>query len=168
MINFIKTLFIKRKALVNMKSIGLTRYPQPIEKIGFFCLDSNFPKANFIKKLKATFGKQTQFIFFTFGDKNEPDDGYLLNNKSFDLFGKIKNPSLQQELIDLDMLIDITHTASQIKQYALSLASHAYKISLGSYENNIYNLSINLKSLDYNLFADEILKYHKILIHEKK
>jgi hypothetical protein len=137
MTNYIKTFFIKHNVSVNKKSIGLKHYPITVSSVGFFCLNSNFPEVNFIKKLKNTFGEQTQFTIFSLGNKIEIDNGYALNNKIFDLFGKIKNPALHKDLCDLDILIDTT----------------------------IYNLSINLKSLDYNLFADEIIKYHKILVN---
>ncbi|QTY28189.1 hypothetical protein [Flavobacterium sp. CS20] len=165
MTNYIKTFFIKHNVSVNKKSIGLKHYPNTVSSVGFFCLNSNFPEVNFIKKLKNTFGEQTQFTIFSLGNKIEIDNGYALNNKTFDLFGKIKNPALHKDLCDLDILIDTTQTVSQIKHYAISLASQAYKISFGCYDDNIYNLSINLKSLDYNLFADEIIKYHKILVN---
>ncbi|RRO11740.1 DUF6913 domain-containing protein [Flavobacteriaceae bacterium 14752] len=166
--NLIKTFFIKHNVSVNKKSVGLKHYPNTINSVGFFCLNSSFLEGNIIKKLKKTFGQQTQFITFNLGNKTENDNSYLLNSKTFDLFGKIKNPSLHKDLSDLDMLIDTTQKVSQIKNYAISMANQAYKISFGSYDNNIYNLSINLKSLDYDLFADEVIKYHKILANGQK
>jgi len=61
------------------------------------------------------------------------------------------------------MLIDMTQELSFVKNYAISIASQAYKISVGQYENNIYNLSILLEPNEFSLLGDEIIKYHKIL-----
>lgn len=165
MFNFIKTLFIKHKISKNHFSIGVKSYPDDIRKVGFLCLSTRKPDANLITKLKTTLGSQTQFLIFVVSDDINNGESKYLNFKCFDLFGEFKDKGLKESLADLDMLIDTTQKISLIKDLAINSAENAYKISLGNYPKNIYNLSIDLKAEDKNLFIDEIIKYHKILSH---
>ena len=163
MINIIKSFFIKHNTSVNQKGIGLKYYPTRFSQVGLFCLAHNPPDTNLITKIKKALGKDVQFIIFALGKNHGIDNAYTLDRKAFDLFGKIKNTSLSRDLSSLDMLIDMTQELSFVKNYAISIASQAYKISVGQYENNIYNLSILLEPNEFSLLGDEIIKYHKIL-----
>ncbi|TKS56168.1 DUF6913 domain-containing protein [Mesohalobacter halotolerans] len=163
MINLVKSFYIRRNTSVNQKATGLKYYPQSFSKVGIFCLASNIPDDNLITKIKYTLGDQVQLIIFVLEKNHKLDKAYSLSKSTFDVFGKIKNPSLHKDLSGLDMLIDLSQKVSFIKDYAISIANQAYKISLGQYENNIYHLSIKLDRYESSLFGDEILKYHKIL-----
>ncbi len=167
MFKFIKTRFIQHKISVNSFSKSQKVYPLDIKKVGFLCLLSKKPDANLITKLKATFGNQTQFLIFVISDNVQNDEAEYINYECFDLFGDFKNKVLKESLQNVDMLIDMTQQQNIVKDYVISIANQAYKISLGQYSNNIYNLSINLKIDDDNLFVEEIIKYHKILSHAK-
>lgn len=163
MINFVKSFFIHHNTSVNQKATGLKYYPLSFSKVGIFCQAPNIPDDNLITKIKFALGDQIQFVIFVLGKNQGLESDYTINRNTFDVFGKIKNPSLNKDLSDLDMLIDLSQKASLVKDYAISIASQAYKISLGQYENNFYHLSIKLDSYESSLFGEEILKYHKIL-----
>lgn len=163
MINFIKSFFIRHNTSVNQKATGLKYYPQAFSKVGIFCLASNMPDNNLITKIKYALGDQIQFVIFVLGSKHSLDSAHTLDRRAFDVFGKIKNPSLNRDLSDLEMLIDLTQKTSSLKDYAISIANQAYKISFGQYDNNFYHLSIKLDKYESSLFGEEIVKYHKIL-----
>lgn len=163
MINIVKNFFIRHNTSVNQKATGLRYYPRTFSKVGLFCLASNLPDDNLITKIKQALGDQVQFVIFVLEKKHGIESAYTLDKNTFDIFGKIRNPSLNKDLSDLEMLIDLTQKTSYIKDYALSIASQAYKISFGQYENNLYHLSIKLDTYESSQFGEEIIKYHKIL-----
>lgn len=164
---WIKKFFLKKKSLMNQKNLGLKKYPQSFDKIALFCKSKKMPDANLISKLESAFGNQVQILIFVFLDKNQDDNVICINYKNFDWFGNLKSISVKDELKALDMVIDMTQQYSTVKNYALSLASQAYKIALGHYAENVYHLSFDFKKDNQELFADEIIKYHSILSHAK-
>lgn len=165
--NSIKKIFLKKKTLLNQKGLSICIYPKSFDKIGLFCNNQNLPDTNFISNLKSTFGNQTQILIFVFSDKKIEDNITYINYKNFDAFGKLKTLSIKKDLLALNMIIDMTQHYTVLKHYILSFAHQAYRIALGNYEDNIYNLSLDLKTFDQDLLAHEIKKYHIILNHAK-
>lgn len=163
----VKKFFLKKKNLINQKSLGLKKYPESFEKIALFCKSKKIPDANLISKLETAFGNQVQILIFVFLEKNKDNNVICLNYKNFDWFGNLKSTPIKDELKALDMVIDMTQQYSAIKDYALGLANQAYKIALGHYAQNVYHLSFDFKKDNQELFADEIIKYHSILSHAK-
>lgn len=163
-----KRLLIKRRFKRNESKKRISAYPQDIKKVGIFCSDEHKPDANFITKLKDCFGNQTRFITFAVSKNCDNESMFFINNKAFNLFGKLKDNALSEHLSDLDMVIDVSYKASIIKDYVISMTEKSYKIAMGNYLNNYYHLSINLNKNEFNSFADEIFKYHKILSHAQR
>lgn len=163
-----KGFFIKRQIKKQKTLTALKAYPRSVNKIGIFCSEDQCPDAGFITKLKTCFGSQSQFLKFVIGDNVEQNDRIVLNNKAFNVFGRLKAEHISKVLSQLDIAIDMTLEQSNIKEYALSIARNAYKISLGYFPGKAYNLSINLKDDQKELFADEIIKYHNILNHARR
>ena len=167
MFDFIKQIFIKHNLSVNQNFSGIKSYPEIIKTAGLFCANANQIDTNLITKVKNALGSQTQFLIFgIFGDDGNKDIQDL-NFKQFNLFGKFINPSVKKNLSDLDMLIDITRQHTVIKDYAISFAHKAYKISMGQYAENKYHLCIDVINSNQDIFVDEMIKYHKILSHAK-
>lgn len=163
-----KRLLIKRRFKRNDSKKRINAYPKDIKKVGIFCSDEHKPDANFITKLKGCFGNQARFITFAFSKKCENENMYFINKKAFNIIGKLKDNSLSEQLSDLDMVIDVSFKTTIIKDYVISLTEKSYKIAMGNYLNNYYHLSINLNKNEFNSFADEIIKYHKILSHAQR
>jgi hypothetical protein len=163
-----KRFFIKSQIKKNRSTEVLKCYPKLIRTVGIFCSDAFQPDANFITKLKGCFGNQVQFYNFALTVNPYNQDYILLNNKSFDFLGRLKNKNLSEYISKLDIVIDMSSKSSVIKDYALNLTNKSYKIKLGHFSKNVYHLKINLKENQKELFADEIIKYHNILSHAKK
>lgn len=168
MANFIKNFFIKHNTSVNHRVSGLRFYPKTLNYVGFFCFSDVMPNTNLITILKSTFGIQTQFAIFVFSKNYENSDVEYINMEKIDIFGKFKDAKLIEKISNLDMLIDMTGKQTTLKEFCISMANQAYKITLGAQTHNIYNLSIKLKTFDQSIFAEEIIKYHNILDHVKR
>ena len=164
----IKKFFIKHNTSVNQKNIGLKSYPNSFDTVGFLCSKELIPDANLIARLKNNFGNHTQFLIFVLANDVKKENFKSLSMKNFDLFGRFKDTLLMESLSRLDLLIDMTQIQSIVKDYAVSMSIQAYKISLGQQSNSKYHLSINLKTIDQEKFANEIIKYHNILKHGDK
>jgi hypothetical protein len=163
-----KRFFIKSHIKKNRSAHALKCYPKLIKNIGIFYSETFEPDANFITKLKGCFGNKVQFYSFVFFKNSDNQSHILLNNKSFDFLGRLKNKSISEYLANLDVVIDMNLKSSVIKDYALSLTDKSYKIKLGSFSESKYHLIIKLKENQKELFADEIIKYHNILSHAEK
>jgi hypothetical protein len=57
----------------------------------------------------------------------------------------------------------MTLTKVFLKSFIFNYSPKAYKIYLGNSVLDHYNLCVNLKTPNQELFADEIIKYHNIL-----
>jgi hypothetical protein len=161
---FVKKYFIKRRNLNDSKLLLARSYPKSFKKIGIISKSGFVPDTNFITKLKNGFGGKVQI--FTFVIDYVEDGGrdfHKIGLNDFSFFGKFNNNSLFENFKELDILIDMTLESSFLKSFILIHSSQAYKICLGKVFSKFYNLSINLKTPDQDLFADEIIKYHNIL-----
>ena len=162
--NYIKKYFIQRRNL-QVSTLSLTRkYPKSLNNIGIISRSDFMPDTNFITKLKIGFGGKVQIFTFVLDERSRRgNDFYKIGLSDFSFFGEFKNDQMSNNLKDLDVLIDMTLTKSFLKSIVLNYSSKAYKICLGNSISDHYNLCVNLNTLDQDLFADEIIKYHNIL-----
>ena len=161
----VKKIFIKQFIKANQSKDNTKSYPKSISKAGIFCKESQLPLNSFIESLKYTFGNKCVFFIFLLSNKNATDDVIILNNKAFNYLGKLKDFTVSQKLGELDLIIDLSFKSSMIKKYALSLSGSSFKIAMGKYLNEGFHLCINVDRNQQDLFAEELLKYHKILSH---
>ena len=169
MLNFIKRYILNRKFFKGINGQQLKSYPQSVLKVALVCDADKEVDANLITKLKSNLDSNTQFFIFVLSKKKRNlENAIIVNMKSFNYFGDLKDKSSIKILKQLDMLIDISEDRSIINQYLLSTAYKAYSISLGNDLERKYNLSINLKEFNQELFGNEIIKYHKILSHANR
>ncbi len=163
-----KNLFIKRQIKTFKDGIQLKSYPSSIENIGLVFSEAGLPDHSFTDKLRACFGKNVSIHKFSVSNKSDSSDLVLLNKKVFNLFGKLKDPKISEILKDLDVIIDMSFKNNIIKSFAFNLSVKSYKIAMGRQHNDFFHLTINVERGQYDVFAEEIIKYHKILSHVKK
>lgn len=160
----IKKYFIRKRIYESGTLSLLKSYPKSFQQVGVFTKTEFEPDTNFITKLKIGFGDNLQIYIFVIEENIQKNNTYIsISLNDFNLLGHYKNKKILEQLKNLDLLIDMTQTKSVLSNYAFNVATKAYKITLGEGCFRNYNLSINLKHPDQELFADEIIKYHNIL-----
>jgi hypothetical protein len=164
----VKHKFIKRQINSQEGKNHLKSYPDSISNIGLFIAESKLPGTNFITKLQSCFGVDSRFFKFAVSNKIQASDVIFLNKSSFSFWGKFKDKEAYRILSDLDMLIDISFKNSMIKTYAFNLSHKSFKIAMGKASGDFFHLRINVDENKVDVFADEIIKYHKILSHVKR
>lgn len=162
-----KKIFIKRQLKTITSNSKINAYPKKISNVGIILSDHRILDYNLISILKNGLGNDCKVYKIFLGKSNNEKDAFRLDKTSFSFLGKLKDDIVFETLKNLDMLIDVSFKSSNIKDFALLNSNKAYKITLGSNLNEHFNLSINLESNQMDLFAEEIIKYHKILSHEQ-
>jgi hypothetical protein len=160
----IKSFYFNKKLKQNLESLEVKGYPQRVKHIGLFCQHNSLDVENFIFKIQKLHLNIPMVTVFEF-DKISKDKEYFISKKQFDLQGNFKKRYIGEEISNLDLVIDITEDDGLVKNYAISLATRAYKISLGYADQSQFHLSIKLNSSDLNEFYREVEKYHNILKH---
>lgn len=160
----LKKYFIKRRNLQSSELSLIRSYPKSLHKIGIISNSGFIPDTNFITKLKNGFGNTIQIFIFVLDRKFQSnEDFFRININDFNFFGAFRNESVIKNLKDLDLLIDLTSTRAIEKLFILNQSSKAFKVCVGAGFCDNCNLTLNLKTFDQNLFADEMIKYHNIL-----
>ena len=159
----LKTFYIKKKLNKNLKSLQIKGYPSQVKYVGVFCKYYDLDVESFIKNIRQLYPNLVFTRCFEL-DHISKDKEYFIGSKSFDFKGDFKKKYIFEEFLKLDLVIDISERHSLVKNYAISFARHACKISLGHLsDNSQYKLSIKLNTYNLDDFYKELEKYHNIL-----
>ncbi len=159
----LKTFYIKSKLDRNLKALQINGYPNQVKYVGVFCKYFDIDVEYFIKNIRKLYPNLVFTRCFEF-DHFAKEKEYYISKKSFDLKGNFKKNYIYEEISKLDLVIDISEQQSLIKNYTISLATQACKISLGHLsDNSQFQLSIKLNNYNLDDFYKELEKYHNIL-----
>lgn len=161
----IKTYILKKKLRQNIKGSAVASYPEKVEHLLVIYNEFNAQIEMFLNKLENYFKANTTIYKANLSKDLKPQECIRLNKKSIDWKGGFKDKAFDTFLPKTDLIIDLSEMNSLVKNYAISLAAEAYKISLNTDHNSVFQLTIKVDSEDLNQFFDEFIKYHNALQH---
>ncbi len=159
----IKTYFLKKKLKKNVNELVVKTYPESVENILVICNEFNDQTEEFLGKLEHFFKDHVTIYKVNLSGKETQQDSLVLKRKSISLKGGFKNDAFVELLPKINLVIDLSEMDSLVKNYAISLATHAYKISLNTDFNSVFQLIIKVDSGELNQFFEEFVKYHNAL-----
>jgi len=161
----IKSYILKKKLKRNIEAFERYAYPEKIEHILVMYNDLNENVELFIGKLNGFFKENTTIHKVHLNPKAKSADGIALNKRSFSFKGLFKDNAHANLFSKTNLIIDLTQKHSLVKNYAISLAPRAYKISLNTDHNSLFQLTIKADSEEFLQFFNEFIKYHNALKH---
>ncbi len=143
-------------------------HPKKVRHVGILADEELFKAYDFTKKLSEDLGIQIGDIEVMLFQKNKSkkslDQFEFFSDKSFDVFGKIKDKDL---LYFLDKKFDLfVNYCNRDNVFAHIAALKSNTIIKASFENEIasfYQITVNIPENKINTFNEEIVKYLKIL-----
>jgi hypothetical protein len=94
--------------------------------------------------------------------ENKIDD--IFTSKDFGWYGKIKSESLKSILTNkYDLLINYSKVESLYSNLLILQCKAAFRVGFAHFDNRFYDLLIECKNTDIELFNSELKKYLKIL-----
>ena len=159
---------IKRKINASIKA--LNKRPEVVKPVRRVVILNNpqskldFENLKYIQKVFDL--SNIQFDIFTFKEKNGHYNelpGIVADKNIFSVFGKIKTPEIQEFLEKkYDLLLDFTGMPNLYEKY-LSLAIKAsFRVGYIN-DDELYDLMLDIPKKNIKLFADETVKYLKII-----
>lgn len=92
------------------------------------------------------------------------DDNLIFTSKDFGWYGKINNEELKSILTKkYDLLINYSKVDNLYNNLLLLHSKAAFKVGFANLDNRFYNLLIDCKSSEIELFTKELKKYLEIL-----
>ena len=133
----------------------------------FIVLDDISLKEVTLANLKNNLGiqeKNIEILVFLQKKSKEKDDKQLFSSKDFGWYGKINNDILKNILTKkYDLLINYSKIDNLYNNVLLLHIKAAFKVGFASLDNRFYDLLIDCKSSDIELFNKELKKYLEIL-----
>ena len=156
----IKSYFLRKKIKQNRKKTGLKEYPQKIDNIVILYKEETEHVDEFKLKVLHFFRQKIQIKKIYLGKGEVHTNSIRLHKRSLNYKGEFKEIALQNLLSKADLIFDISEMDGLVKNYAISLATHAYKISLNAVNNSQFQLVVKVDLSDLNQFFEEFVKYH--------
>jgi len=161
----VKRFILKKKLKQNVNAFVIKGYPEKVERILVIFNKFNPFVEQFTGKLEDYFkGHATVYKASLTGSRNQSGITPLIK-PSISLKGHFKDKVFYTFLTTANLIIDVSQTDSLVKNYAISLAPQAYKISLNLDSNSQFQLTIKVDAHEIDQFFDEFVKYHKALKH---
>lgn len=146
----------------------VSKQPKKVSTVGILAEEELFRAYDFTKKLSNDLGIDISDIKVMLFQKVKTDKSLdhfeFFSNKSFHMFGKIKDKELKYFLEKkYDILINYCNQ-DNIYAHIASLESAAkMKASFKTKYTSFYHIAVNIPENKINTFNEEIVKYLKIL-----
>ena len=161
----VKAFVLKKKLKQNVSEFVINGYPEKVEHILVIFNRLNDQIEQFLGKLEDYFKEQATVHKVNLNGKVKRLDTIALNKRSINFKGNFKDNAFNNLLPKINLIIDLSQTDSLVKNYAISLAPQAYKISLNTNHNSQFQLTIKVEPKELNQFFEEVVKYHNALKH---
>ena len=139
---------------------------EKIKKV-LIVLDDISLKEVTLANLKNNLGiqeKNIEILVFLQKKSKEKDDKQLFSSKDFGWYGKINNDILKNILTKkYDLLINYSKIDNLYNNILLLHSKAVFKVGFASLDNRFYDLLIDCKAFDIELFNKELKKYLEIL-----
>ncbi|GGK45059.1 MULTISPECIES: DUF6913 domain-containing protein [Flavobacteriaceae] len=120
-----------------------------------------------LANLKNNLGIQEsniEILVFLQKKSKENDDKHLFSSKDFGWYGKINNEYFKNILTKkYDLLINYSKIDYLYNKILILHSKAAFKVGFASLDNRFYDLLINCKTSEIELFNKELKKYLEIL-----
>ena len=141
---------------------------ESIKTIGIIAEEDLFKAYDFTKKLSEDLGINMLDIQVMLYQKQKSEkslDNYeFFSDKSFNLFGKIKDENLHYFLENkFDLLINYSNQDNVFAHIVAFQSNAKMKASFKNEFTSFYQISVNILGNKINTFNEEIVKYLKIL-----
>ena len=137
-----------------------------IENVLVF-MDDKSMKGEVLSNVKEILGiheKNVQALIFLQNIPKENSDLQLYSPKDFGWYGKISNDYLKNILTKkYDLLINYSKVDNLYNNLLILHSKAAFKVGFAKLDNRFYDLLINCKSNEIELFNKEVKKYLEIL-----
>ncbi len=159
---------IERKITLLINVLSERSMPlKPIRKVAI--LNNPKSKLNFenLKYVQRAINlSSSQFDIFTFKEKNDHYNelrGIVADKSVFSTFGNIKTPEIL-EFLDrrYDLLLDFTAMTNLYEKYLSLSIKASFRIGYFN-EDELYDFMLNIPKGNIKLFADESVKYLRII-----
>ena len=159
---------IRRKTKELVKTISKRQMPSgPVRKVAILNNpQSNLTFENLKYVQKALNLSSSQFDIFTFKEKNDHYNelrGIVADKDVFSRFGNIKTSEIL-EFLDrsYDLLLDFTAMSNLFEKYLSLSIKASFRVGYVN-EEELYDLMLDIPKKDIKLFADETVRYLKIM-----
>ena len=141
---------------------------ESIKTVGIIAEEDLFKAYDFTKKLSNDLGiniLDIQVILFQKGRSEKSLDNFeFFSDKSFNMFGKVKDKDLLYFLEKkFDLLINYANHDNVFAHIAALQANAKIKASFKNEVASFYQISVDIPGNKINTFNDEVVKYLKIL-----
>lgn len=150
------------------KSSGISKNKKinKIHTVGIVAEADLFRTYDFTKKLSENLGinKEAIKVILFDNEKSQVENYNIFSEKSFGMYGKIKNDDLQAFVdTSFDLLINYCLEETIYGQVVVCKSKAKLKAGFENKFADFYNLSINIPGNKIDTFNKEIIKYLQIL-----